>query len=174
MCGGVRGRARQRAQSAERGGAASAAQHPQRRPGRAARRWVGRVASPPAGSPLAACRPPSARKAARSRGAAPEQERESPAEPTPDGRAGSAPPLAASLRSRGRPACPRRWRLPSTNDSAPERPGQLPGARVSGRSPLPVSSRAPPPAFAFTAAARRGWPGQRPGQPGRPRRGTLD
>ena len=32
---------------------------------------------------MAACRPPSARKAARSRGAAPEPERERQAEPTP-------------------------------------------------------------------------------------------
>lgn len=80
---GVRGRARPRAGSAEQGGAASAAHNPQRRPSPAARRWVGRTASPPAGSPLVACRPPSARKPARSRGAAPEPERESPADPTP-------------------------------------------------------------------------------------------
>lgn len=89
-------------------------------------------------------------------------------------RAGSASSLAASLRSRRRPARSRRWRLPLASDSAPEGPGQLPGARVSGRARLSGSSRAPPPAFAFAAAARRGLPRQPPGPPGRPRRGKLD
>lgn len=82
--------------------------------------------------------------------------------------------LAPSPRSRRRPARLRRWRLRSASDSAPEGPGQqLPGARVSGRARLPGGSRAPPPAFAFASAARRGSPGQRPGPLGRPRRGNL-
>lgn len=81
------------------------------------------------------------------------------------------PPLVPSLRSRRRPASLRRPR--SASDSfggtraAPGRPGEWPRA-------LPGFSRAPPPAFAFAAAARWGLPGQRPGQLGRPRPGQLD
>lgn len=153
---GVRGRARPRAGSAEQGGAASAAHNPQRRPSPAARRWVGRTASPPAGSPLVACRPPSARKPARSRGAAPEPERESPADPTPGRTRGlrdlySLPPrdpAAARSSPALAPAVGLRQRSGGTRAA--------PGARVSGRARLPGFSRAAPPAFASAAAARRG------------------
>lgn len=174
MCGGVRGRARQRARSAERGGAVSAAQNPQRPPGWAARRWVGRAASSPAGSPLAACRPPSVREAARSRGAAPEPEGERPTEPTPGRTRGIRAPHSPPPRTpAAAPLRLRRCRPRSASDSsggtraAPGSPGEWPRA-------LPGSSWAPPPAFAFAAAARCGLPGQRPGQPGRPRRGRRD
>lgn len=151
-----------------------AAHNPQRGPGWAAGRWVGRAASPPAGSPLVACRPPIARKPARSRGAAPEPERESPTEQTLGRTHGirvphSLPPCAlatapivSSAGASDRPSTA----LGGTRAAAP-------GRRVSGRARLPGSSRAPPPAFAFAAAARRGLPGQRPGPPGRPRRGNL-
>lgn len=66
MCGGVRGRARQRARSGEE----QPAQHSTRSNGRAGQLGGGWAVSParPRGPPLAACRPPSARKAARSRG----------------------------------------------------------------------------------------------------------
>lgn len=113
---------------------------------------------------MAACRPPSARKAARRLRAAPEPSGRSPPRRRQGERAGPRPPPARSVRSRCHPPCPQRRRPRSAPDCAPE------GLRVSVRARLPGSSRAPPPAFAFAAAAaaaeaRRGLPGQRPRPP---------
>lgn len=135
--------------------------------------WAKRL-SPPAGSPLVARRPPIARKPARSRGAAPEPERESPTELTLGRTHGIRVPHSL-------PPCALATAPLISGAGASDRPptalrgtrAAAPGRRVSGRARPHGSSRAPPPAFAFAAAARRGLPGQRPGPPGRPRRGHL-
>lgn len=120
-------------------------------------------------------RPPSARKPARSRGAAPEPERESRADPTPGRTRGvrDLNPLAprdrgaAPLVSRAG-ACVRPPTALRRDPGSSGRPGEWP--RTAPRLlPGPAARFC----FCGRGAARRGLYGQRPGPSGRPGRGNL-